>query len=366
MSYLNQLLEKYKSEKILLIGKPSSYPTDIKLVDASYMDISNIIKNYRMTSFHATFDVICICDPSISNFDHWSTIFDEIIRFTKNRGILIVHASSTVKASVWGIKSFISDKINLRARLLSQQVLSRKESFFEMELSRERNLSKNWSIGIPSDGHRNTSVLALINSLQIAKDYLFSKAKIKIEIDIMIIGDQDKLFDGYPVRFINQSLEKNLAALGEKKYIIGNNAIYENILIIHDRYQLDKSFFLGFEKWGYDFEFCTTQQYDSKGNVYDPLLIIENFNRADAQMFRVTDQSYPYERMYINGGLTVVKKSIINQINFNPNLLHSEAEDIDYSGRLNSVGIIARFNPYSVAITSTDVDQSNLLAVPKI
>ena len=364
MIFHKTILKKYKDKKVLLVGTPKTYPAGVKLNNASYLDTASISSNTRQISLHSRFDVVFICDPQIFNILYWETILDEIIRFTKNRAILIVHAQSTERSSVWGIKSFISDKINLSAKLLSQKTLSRTESFFEMELSRERNLSKNWSIGIPSNGQKTSSVLALIKSIQIARDYLLLKAKVNIEVDIMIIGNKNKIFDSYPVRFLEQSLDKSLAALGEKKYIIGNNSIYENILIIHDRYQLDKSFFLGFEKWGYDFEFSTTQQYDSKGEVYDPLLCIDNFDRADMQMYRLTDQSYPYDKMYVNGGLTIVKKSIIDKINFNPNLLQAEAEDIDFAKKLHSVGIIPRFNLHSVAITSTDTKNSNLSSVP--
>mgnify|MGYP001271633294 CR=1 FL=1 len=364
MSYINNLLTKYKDKKVLLIGTLKDYPEEVKIDDSLYMDLSSIRDNTRQPSLHSMFDAVFICDPHISNSSHWETILDEIVRFTKNRAVIIIHARSTKNTSVWGMKSFISDKINLSSKLLSQQIISRTESVFEMELTRERNYSKNWSIGIPSNGKKTASVIALVNSIEIARNFLQSKANIEIETDIMIVGKKDKVFDNYPVRFFEQSLDKSLGALGEKKYIISNNAIYENILLIHDRYKLDRSFFLGFEKWGYDFEFCTTQQYDSKGKIYDPLLYIENFDRADIQMYRVHDQSYPCPNLYINGGLIIVKKSIVNKINFNPVLLQAEAEDIDFAKKLLAVSIIPRFNPDSLAITSTDVDSSNLASLP--
>ena len=61
------------------------------------------------------------------------------------------------------------------------------------------------------------------------------------------------------------------------------------------------------------------------------------------------------------GALT---RSIVNYVNFNPNLLQSEAEDIDFARKLYAVGIIPRFNSQSVAITSTNVNASNLSDVP--
>ena len=366
MKYLNNIINNHKAKKILLVGSPRTYPSEIKFTDPSYLDTESICSNFRQPSLHGKFDVVFICDPQIFKPVHWENILDEIIRFTKNCATLIIHAGSIHNASVWGIKSFISDKLNLNSKLISQDIISINESFFEIEIKRERFISKNWCIGIPTNGKKNVSILALLNSIQIAQNFLLQKAKVEIDIEIIIVGKKDKLFDGYDIRLFEQSLDENLPALGEKKYIIGNNATYENILFIHDRYTLDKSFFLGFEKWGYDFEYATTQQYDTKHNIYDPILAIDNFNRANIQMRRINNQSYPYNMLYVNGGLTIVKKSIIRKINFNPFLMHCEAEDIDFARRLNVSGIIPRFNPYSVAFTSTDIDQSNLATLPKL
>ena len=80
-------------------------------------------------------------------------------------------------------------------------------------------------------------------------------------------------------------------------------------------------------------------------------------------MFRLNGD-FNHQNLYVNGGLIVVKKIIAQKVNFNSILFQNEAEDIDFARKLHALGIVARFNNYSQAVTSITIAESNLKKVP--
>lgn len=364
MKIVDTLIRKYSEGNTLFISGANAEV--LVLESGMFHGLSIFDKKIRKSNLHGKFDSIFMLDPELSKRKNNETIIDELIRFLKKDGVIILHLQNSIHSSVWGMKAFILSKSFYNPMLLSQEVISQDESIVEISFKRQINTNKNWSIGIPSNGLRNPSILELIESIFEARNYIRLKKGVNIEIDIMLIGEKNKLFKDYPIRYFQQSLPESLNALGEKKFIITSNAAYENILIIHDRYVLDQSFFMGFEEWGYDFEFCTVQQYDPKDNVFDPILTLEETGRSNRQMYRVKDQSYPYKHLYINGGLIIIKKMITDYVNFNPFLLQSECEDIDFAFRAGIYGITAQFNSISIARTFTPLETSNIAIVPFI
>lgn len=365
MSHLKKLIGK-KNQKVLQI-LPDESITDIyrnfKIDAADSIQSSELINQLRQKKYHNNFDTILMLDFTISDYEYWELFLDEILRFLKKNSRLIIHARGGKYASVWGIKSFISDKINISSNLISQEIISLNESIIELKLNRKIYKSKNWTIGIPSNGKKNKIILDLMKSVFVSKENLKEKNGIDIKVEFLLVGQKDSIFNDYKVRYFNQNIDSNLPALGEKKNIIINNAKYENILLIHDRYKLDKSFFSGFEEWGYDFDYCSVNQFDSNGEQYDPILMLENFNRSNMQMFRLNGD-FNHQNLYVNGGLIVVKKIIAQKVNFNSILFQNEAEDIDFARKLHALGIVARFNNYSQAVTSITIAESNLKKVP--
>ena len=362
MKTFDTLIKKYSKGNTLFIVGPNM--EELGIESGMFLGLSIFDNEIRKSNLHGKFDSIFMMDPELSKRNNNETIIAELIRFLKKDGVIILHLKKTYHSSVWGMKAFIMTRSFDNPKLLSQDVISQNESIVEISLKRQIKSNKNWSIGIPSNGLRNPSILKLIKSIYEARNYIRLKKGVNIEIDIMLIGEKDKLFKVYPIRYFQQSLPKNLNALGEKKFIITTNAAYENILIIHDRYVLDESFFIGFEEWGYDFEFCTVQQYDLEGNVFDPILTLEETGRFDRQMYRVKDQSYPYKHLYISGGLIIIKKMVTDYVNFDPFLLQNESEDIDFAFRAGVHGITAQFNSISIARTFTPLETSNIAVVP--
>ena len=362
MKTFDTLIKKYSKGNTLFIVGPNT--EELGIESGMFHGLSIFDNEIRKSNLHGKFDSIFMMDSELSKRNNNETIIDELIRFLKKDGVIILHLKDTEYSSVWGMKAFIMSRSFDNPKLLSQDVISINESIVEISLKRQIKTNKNWSIGIPSNGLRNPSILKLIKSIYEARNYIRLKKAVNIEVDIMLIGEKNKLFKDYPIRYFKQSLPKSLNALGEKKFIITTNAAYENILIIHDRYVLDESFFIGFEEWGYDFEFCTVQQYDFEGNVFDPILTLEETGRANRQMYRVKDQSYPYKHLYINGGLIIIKKMVTDYVNFNPFLLHNECEDIDFAFRAGVHGITAQFNSISIARTFTPLKTSNIAVVP--
>lgn len=354
---------KIRNKRLNIIPNEDSFIKQTNKPLDTNLYLFELLNKSRRIDLHNKFSEVLILDLTLLNNSSWEIVLDEILKFLKNNGLLKIHVRSGYYGSVWGIKSFITDKINIKAMLLSQTILSLNESIIEFRITKKINNSQNWTIGIPTNGDKNKSVVKLMKSVISAQNNLIKKIGKEIKIEFIIVGNNDPLFDSFNIRLLNQKFDQKLPAIGEKKYLIAKYAKYENILFIHDRYKLNDDFFIGFSQWGYDFDYCTIKQKDINGKNYDPILKLENFDRKNTQMYRLKNK-FNNNFLYINGGLIILKKSVLKFINFNPNLMHHEAEDIDLARRLHANGIVARYNHLSSAKTFIDVLNSNLKDVP--
>lgn len=323
-----------------------------------------INKYKRISKYHNKFKYIFLYDFSITNYLNWKLLLDEILRFFHKNGKLVIHIMNGKYSSIWGIKSFLSDKVNFKLNFVNQINLTSDKCKVEFNLGRKIYLSRDWTVGIPSNGNRNSQIYNLIKSIEKARKYYISKYKKNMNVQIIIIGPEHKIFNKFNVEFYDPNPKTNLSFLGKKKNLIVKKSKYENILLIHDRYTLNYNFFASFEKWGFDFDFCTINQYDTKGRIYDPLLYMDEIDKKNMQMYRIYRSFEDFNNLYINGGLIIGKKNIFKKINFNPCLLQNEAEDIELAIRLLYRGIVARLNSYTCAVTTTLTKGSNLTPVP--
>lgn len=357
MNIQDFILENFKKTEVLIIDQITNSNFETRSPD-------NIIQNHRLSSLHKKFKCVAINYPEVSSKSYWQIFYDECLRFLKKDSYLIIKTQVGSFSSPWGIKSFLSDKLNFNLNLTKQFNDEDGFTISIFKVKRFFNNSKNWTIGIPSNGQRNENIYKFLISVESAQRYLKLNKDLNIKIQYLIAGPKLNNLKNFNVKFLNTKINDNLPRLGEKKKLIVENAKYENILIIHDRYILNENFFIGFEDWGYDYDFCAINKYDFNNNIFDPILFLESMERANKQMYRIKNQNYIFNNLYINGALMIGKKNILQSVNFSESLLQGESEDIDLSIRLQSRGVVPRFNPLSSAVTITDVFKSNLGQLP--
>lgn len=308
-----------------------------------YFSIPELIikENYHRVnpSFHGSFDEIIFVENNLSDFFTWPLIIDEMVRLIDNEGIfsLKVRISSSffsivsLNNKLYGLSE---GKIHLESFLYEQDNIIIKFKF----IRRATNIDNTWSFGIVWDGKNEDFLIKYINSI--------NNQSIKTQYEIIICGPYINLENNMNCHFINadETVEK-YSNISSKKNLIVQKALYENICIVHNRYELDKNFIESFNYFGLDFDIVVVSQKLLDGRrVPDWISQSSNFIFTNNYLLNYDDYS-PYQ--YIGGGMMIAKRTTLLKYKWNELLVWNTGEDIEISKRLKDNGIEPRFNKYT-------------------
>ncbi len=314
------------------------------------VDLTTTVNWRAPASLHGRFDKVWIYEKELFSFgDPWPILVDESLRLLGQHGDLIVRTHDSQHGTLFELKSMIARRTGIDSALVYQENLADGSTVSIIKIHRLNFLEYNdnsWTIGILSNGTKSKNVFNLADKL--------TKLSEGRQIQILIAGPEDYAshanIEGTSDRWRDFHSD-GLARIGEKKNWIVRHALNANIAIFHDRYQVDDNFFIGFDKFGTDFDFVSiSQRYDS-GQYFPSYVGFEN--RKMRWQRPIYDPSYRMllDGHFINGGLIIIKRQIAQKINFNHLLLHNEAEDVELSFALRANGVIPRMNIYSSALT---------------
>ena len=204
---------------------------------------------------------------------------------------------------------------------------------------------KTWSFGILT---QNTKVETVAKFCESVRKYGGNKHQI-----IICAPEQHADYEPFNVEYITKPYSDVYAEISWKKNDIIALSRYQNIMLIHDRYVLNEDFFSGFEEYGYDFEYATVRQRHESGKLYPGLCAIQDFNQLIwGELYHPRNDKEQWTLNYINGGLVIAKKHVLEAFPFNPMLFHGQAEDVELAHVMKNAGIIARENLFSSAVTN--------------
>ncbi|NMZ69243.1 hypothetical protein SAMN05216370_0483 [Pseudomonas peli] len=322
-------------------SKPVHLAVTIELVSAVNWRAPHVM--------HGQFDRVWLYERELFSYGSgWPLLLDECLRLLGPRGYLITRTRDSEHGTLFELKSIVARRPNISAELVFQEKLSGGDTVTVIDVQRG-NLSAysedGWTIGILSNGAKSVNVHSLAEKL--------TKLAGERPLQIVIAGPEKLVMPPHVTgskEEWNDRSGDNLPRIGEKKNWIVRQARHSNIAIFHDRYQIDDNFFSGFEKFGLDFDFVSISQRYESGAYYPSYIgFQEGKMRWQRPQF---DLSYTmlHDGHFINGGLIVLKRSVAEVLNFNALLLHNEAEDVELSLMLRSIGIFPRMNSYSSAI----------------
>jgi hypothetical protein len=152
--------------------------------------------------------------------------------------------------------------------------------------------------------------------------------------EINVIGGRDSHKETYYVSYIYFNEKEKPGWITRKKNILANYSKYDNLVYLHDYYLFDKDWYKSFKKFGDDWDICSNQQLLITGQRHftdwvtwdDPL-----FPRYSALPY---DEWSRTRHMYISGGYFLVKKHVAMNNPFNEELMHGQAEDVEWSLRV--------------------------------
>ena len=150
----------------------------------------------------------------------------------------------------------------------------------------------------------------------------------------------------------------------KKKNIITQEAVYENIVYMHDYIVLDDNWYNGFLNYGNNFDIIVNKIINSDGSRFRDRILNVHFLKGMFSHKDITcklniphDTStvfLDYENdgekwqnyIYVSGGFFICKKQVMNDFPLNEQLLHNQSEDVEWSQRVRTKYQF-KFNKYS-------------------
>lgn len=247
---------------------------------------------------------------------------DFVIKSTKNS----FHGNS-IRSNAQ-IKHEFSLSTNGRYKLLSEednnQYIERSYRKISSELLTHDSINK-WSFGIITNGKNEEQVDQLVNSIVaqniphfeiiICGDYQPKHSSVKILSDVEIISD---------IR----------APITRKKNKIVSQAKFENLFILHDRYSLPLSWFKKMKEYGNFFELLIVPNIGPSGKRVNDYIQFTGFP-DEIVRFKTISNSLRYNqwnnRLYSQGGILIIKKTLYNEVCLDNRLFWGELEDVQFS-----------------------------------
>jgi hypothetical protein len=192
-----------------------------------------------------------------------------------------------------------------------------------------------WSFGIITNGKKNKQVCEIVESI---------KAQSIPEYEILICGPcpDEKYVHEKTIKIIEDiTVSGELRApITKKKNAIFNDAKFNNICIVHDRYWFPEDWFENVKKYGNYFDLLTMPNLSKKNcRVFDwgvhtglPSEIVGEIKRV----MRYKDWSNDW---YAQGGLIIAKKHFFKTEFLDENLFWGELEDVQFSKICNLKGL---------------------------
>lgn len=157
------------------------------------------------------------------------------------------------------------------------------------------------------------------------------------EYEIIIIGN-GSIRGNNKLKCIPFDEEQKPGWTTRKKNILAQSAYYENVVLMHDYYVFDKDWYknmVDFSKH-INWDICSCQQLLITGQRHftdwvvwdDPI-----FPRYSALPY---DEWTRIPFMYISGGFIQAKKHVLVDNPFDENLVHGQAEDVEWSLRVRN------------------------------
>lgn len=271
----------------------------------------------------------CLISDTLEMADlNWKIVLDEAFRSINREGFLEFRVRESEPYDLRRLWLFLGQpSYNRLCSLISYQRIEGNLHFVQLQIIREKQDQESWSICYISNGG---------NITQINRTAEIMRNNPKVEI--LVSGPKDKLLDleSNVIVIDDQHFVRN-AMISAKKNAMVERAQNQNLLLIHERYQISETFIKDFDEFGYDFSVAVPKQLYFGSSVEYPGLLVEVNGKV-----RSVEQQVSRADFFVNGGCIVIKKDLARTIPQNSFLAWQEMEDIDWSARLIQNGEIPR------------------------
>jgi len=303
---------------------------------------------FRVSSVHHHhYDVVWFYEHPISDLrdGEWKVALDESIRLVKEKGYLVLRFFQTHEINIIRVKHFLGRKYGITVEIAWEQH-KQGEWIIVFSINRkniELYSDKQWSFIILAQGDRLQNSLAFFQSVR--------NLDKECKHEIIVVGPKKPEYNEYKVTYLEKEYREDLKEIALKKNDAARMAKHANLMIVHDRYVLNKDFFAGFDTYGYDFDFLTIKQWYEDGTEFPSYCALSDSPLSWATPIQCNNYNILRESHYINGGLIIAKTHILRNIGFNAINFWNQGEDLELSYHFMTQGVIPRMNYMSSATT---------------
>lgn len=201
-----------------------------------------------------------------------------------------------------------------------------------------------FTFGIITSGAEDVRLQQIVQSIrdQVGDDY-----------QIVIVGNSS--IKGPDIVQIEFDESKKDRWITRKKNLITENAIYDNVVYMHDYIILNEDWYKGFLDFGDNFDICMNKINNSDGSRFRDWVMFPEFlpdefkHRRDLLLpYSVTDLN---RFQYISGSYWVAKKRVMEESPLDESLSWGEGEDVKWSTVVNKKFSFSMNDRSTVSIT---------------
>ena len=320
-------------------------------------------KNFRLSpELHQKYDVVWLYEKRLDHYHilSWKIIIDETLRLLDENGFLVVRFQEGKSFTIPMLKSFLGRNININIDIEMEYVNENAEYVIIFKIKRlniDKYKDKRWTFAMLTSGKKDENVIKFLDSIRCNDK--------ENEHEIIISGPKKEIYNKYNVKYLDMSQfrDEQYAEISKKKNAIAGIASNPNLLIAHDRYYLNKTFFPDFEKYGYDFDFLAIKQLFEDGTEYPSYTFLYETNLTWTHQVMCRNYQYLFHSQYVNGGIMVFKSHNLRIIPYNDLLFWNQMEDVEITQAFISNSLIPRVNYINTIYTVNDKSERSQSAM---
>ena len=325
-------------------------------------DVTDPNADFRVEpDLHGTFDGVFFVEHDLGDMKQWRLVLDELLHLMNGSGTLVLRYSPFpyfgTHELMNAIRAFTGGAVEV---IFARQWPEHPSKLIGLRLSappRRRSLDA-FTFGLIVDGRFPDRLTRFVDSV-LAIDDLET-----IDYEILVCGPAGSIDHIDPrlanIRLVQQ--DDKFGTLGwitRKKNLLVAEARSDLILLAHDRYSLTPGFLRALREYGPDVDVLVPTQLTNDGFTYPSRVAtsgpwdLRSLGELEVGDFTPT--------MYVNGGILIASVDVLRQTPYNELLFWAEAEDVELTRRLETVGVVPRFSQ-NVVVT-TDLTRGDQVSV---
>ena len=294
--------------------------------------------------FHQSAAMVDITAIDLGDVPQWPLLLDECVRLLEGTGIIRFRLTERLIAEKHEVARVVASLSTTPVRLRESSHDAATQTL-AVEVTRrpvDATMS-DFTFGVVSDGRNIDRLVELIASVRAIN----MPAGVRREIIVCgpgrVLGDADL---GRDITIADE--DSRFAAIpwitGKKNRIVQASSC-PNVIIAHDRYRFPPDFLENLIAWGGDYSLLTPRAILPSGARFPDWHALEGPGHEIRFPIGLLDYADYHPGVYANGGLIIAKHDTLIAHPLSEMLCWGEAEDVEFSRRLNANGHLLRLAP---------------------